>query len=257
MKRPFSCHFSEKCYNEIMNKLLKRAGSAWLIFIKNKLAGAVMMFISGFMMAIAGINGNGNDTKTLPAFIALFGFCFSLWSFYRVGYLKSNMDKESNREQKATERRAFYLQIGEAIVYLIIVFLGVYLFVNESFTNTVLDLMAGGFTILNGVFGILYIVKNRDNKTFWWKFRFFLTALEFIMGFYFIFASNSIDASGYLILGSTTTVAGIIEVINALRQNALKDAIKDSKDMIRAFKDEPSDRELEDQIEELSYDDED
>ena len=224
-----------------MNKLLKRAGSAWLIFIKNKLAGAVMMFISGLMMAIAGLNGNGNDTKTLPALIALAGAIFGYWSFYRLGYVKSTMDKLKDREEKTATRKVFWLQIIETVVYLIITSIGVYLYVNEGFTNTILDLMCGGFTILNGTFGIIWIMKNRDEKNFSWKFRIGLTVLEFCMGLYFIFASNSIDASGYLIMGSITTVAGVIEIIHAIKQNAIRDAIKDGKDMVKALTDESVD----------------
>ena len=221
-----------------MNKLLKRAGSAWLIFIKNKLAGAVMMFISGLMMAIAGFNGNGNDTKTLPALIALAGAIFGYWSFYRLGYVKSNMDKQEDREEKVAIRKMLWLQIIETAVYLIITSIGVYLYVNEGFTNTILDLMCGGFTILNGVFGVIWVLKNKDEKNFSWKFRVGLTVLEFGMGLYFIFASNTIDSTGYLFMGSITTVAGVIEVAHALKQHAFRDAIKDSKKMIRTLKDE-------------------
>ena len=220
-----------------MNKLLKRAGNAWLIFIKNKVAGAVMMFISGFMMALAGLNGNGNDTKTLPSVIALFGFIFALWSFFRMGYIKSNFDKEEAREKKAVLRRVFYLQIFESVIYLAITLLGVYLFVNESFTNKILDLMCGGFTILNGVFGAIYVYKHMDNKNFGWKFRVGLTIIEFGMGLYFIFASNSINSTGYLIMGSITTVAGIIEIAHAITRENIENTLKDSKDIVKAFKD--------------------
>ena len=240
-----------------MNELIRRVGSAWLIFIKNKLAGAVMMFISGLMMAIAGFNGGGNDTKTLPALIALAGAIFGYWSFYRLGYVKSNLDKIKSREEKAAMRRIFWLQIIETAAYLLITSVGVYLYINEGFTNTILDLMAGGFSILNGVFGVIWIVKNNSEHNFSWKFRIGLTVLEFGMGLYFIFASNSINGTGYLILGSITTIAGIIEVVHALKQHALRDAFNDSKKMIKALKDEPGDKELEAQIEELSYDDED
>ena len=246
-----------------MNKLIKRVGGAWLIFIKNKLAGAIMMFVSGLMMAIAGFNGNGNDTKTLPAVIALAGAIFGYWSFYRLGYVKSNMDKIKDREEKTAMKKVFWLQVIETVAYLIITSFGVYLYVNEGFTNTILDLMCGGFTILNGVFGIIWIVKNNLERNFSWKFRIGLTLLEFGMGLYFIFASNSITSTGYLIMGSITTIAGIIEVVHALRQHALRDAVSDSRKMIRALKDEPGDEELEEQIEELGegfeedYEDED
>ena len=221
-----------------MNKILKRGMGAWLIFIKNRLAGSVMMFISGLMMAIAGLNGNGNDTKTLPAIIVLAGTVLGFWGFYRIGYLKSNMDREKNREEKVTIRKTFYLQIVEALIYLVITSLGVYLYINEGFTNTVLDLMCGGFTIFNGVMGVVYIVKHSDNRNFGWKFRIGLTILEFAMGAYFIFASNTISSNGYLIMGSITTVAGVIEVAHAIAEHAIKDAIRDSKDIVKTLKDE-------------------
>ena len=227
------------CYNETMNKLLKRGVGAWLIFIKNRLAGAVMMFISGLMMAIAGFNGNGNDTKTLPGVIAIAGGIFTFWGVYRIGHLKSDMEEEKNRKEKDLKRKTFYLQIVETVIYFIITALGVYLLINESFTNTVLDLMCGGFTILNGVMGTIYVVKHRENKNFSWKFRIGLTVLEFGMGIYFILASNSIDASGYSIMGSITTVAGVIEVFHALKEHALRDAIKDSKNIVSALSGAP------------------
>jgi uncharacterized membrane protein HdeD (DUF308 family) len=221
-----------------MNKLLQRGVNAWLIFIKNKLAGAFMMFISGLMMAIAGFNGNGNDTKMLPSVIALVGFILSLWAFYRIGYIKSNFDKLKDREEKVIERKVLIFQIVEAVIYLLVTALGVFFFVNENFTNKVLDLMCGGFTILNGVFGCIYIYKNREKKNFGWKFRIGLTVLEFGMGIYFIIASNSINATGYAIMGSMTTIAGIIEVAHAITRQNIEDAVKDSKDIVKALKSE-------------------
>lgn len=221
-----------------MNKLLQRGVNAWLIFIKNKLAGAFMMFISGLMMAIAGFNGNGNDTKTLPSVIAFVGFVLSLWAFYRIGYIKSNYDKLKDREEKVIERKVMIFQIVEAVIYLLVVALGVFFFVNENFTNKVLDLMCGGFTILNGVFGCIFIYKNREKKNFGWKFRIGLTVLEFGMGIYFIFASNSINSTGYAIMGSMTTIAGIIEIAHAITRQNVEDAIQDSKDIVKALKSE-------------------
>ena len=197
-----------------------------------------MMFISGLMMAIAGFNGNGNDTKMLPSVIALVGFVLSLWAFYRIGYIKSNFDKLKDREEKVIERKVLIFQIIEAVIYLLITALGVFFFVNENFTNKVLDLMCGGFTILNGVFGCIYIYKNRERKNFGWKFRIGLTVLEFGMGIYFIIASNSINATGYAIMGSMTTIAGIIEVAHALTRQNIEDAVKDSKDIVKALKSE-------------------
>lgn len=221
-----------------MNKLLKRGVNAWLIFIKNKVAGAVMMFISGLMMAIAGFNGNGNDTKTLPSIIALFGFVFTLWAFYRIGYIKSNYDRIKDREEKVLERKVLITQIFEALLYLAIVAVGVFFFVNESFTNKVLDLMCGFFSILNGVFGCIYIYKKRENKNFGWKFRVGLTVVEFGMGIFFIFASDSINSVGYAIMGSITTVAGIIEIAHAITRENIENTVSDSKDIVRILKDE-------------------
>lgn len=195
-----------------------------------------MMFISGLMMAIAGFNGNGNDTKMLPSVIVLVGFILSLWAFYRIGYIKSNFDKLEDREEKIIERKVLIFQIVEAVIYLLVTALGVFFFVNENFTNKVLDLMCGGFTILNGVFGCIYIYKNRERKNFGWKFRTGLTVLEFGMGIYFIIASNSINATGYAIMGSMTTIAGIIEVAHAITRQNIEDAVKDSKDIVKALK---------------------
>lgn len=99
-----------------------------------------MMFISGLMMAIAGFNGNGNDTKMLPSVIVLVGFVLSLWAFYRIGYIKSNFDKLEDREEKIIERKVLIFQIVEAVIYLLVTALGAFFFVNENFTNKVLDL---------------------------------------------------------------------------------------------------------------------
>jgi len=222
-----------------MNKLLKRGINAWLIFIKNKVAGAVMMLVSGIMMFIAALNGKGNDTKTLPFFILLAGMIFAFWGFYRIGYIKSKYEDSETREEKQLEHHALFSQIGETSLYLIVVTLGVFLLMNESFTDKILNLMAGGFTILNGVFGVIYLIKHKDNKNFGWKFRVGLTLVEFIMGFFFIFASSSIDVGSYMILGSITTIAGIIEVAHAMTRENLENTVRDGKDMIKAFKDEP------------------
>jgi uncharacterized membrane protein HdeD (DUF308 family) len=220
-----------------MNKLLKKGVSAWLIFIKNKLAGAVMMFLSGLMMAIAGFNGNGNDTKSIPSMIILFGFVLSLWAFYRIGYIKSKYDTLEKREEKALERKVLIVQIFEAVLYVVVALVGAFFYANSSFTNKILDLMCGGFTILNGVFGCIYVYKNREKKNFGWKFRIGLTVLEFCMGIYFIFASDSIDASGYAIMGSITTVAGIIEIAHTITRKNIEDAVNDSKQIVKVLKD--------------------
>ena len=61
-----------------MNKLVKRGIKAYNIFLKNKMAASLMMFIPGVMMTIAAIQGNGNDTKTLPLMILIAGEVFTL-----------------------------------------------------------------------------------------------------------------------------------------------------------------------------------
>ena len=124
---------------------------------------------------------------------------------------------------------------------------------DEAFTDKVLNLMAGGFTILNGIFGVIYIYKHRENRTFGWKFRIFLTLLEFGMGIFFVAASDSIEVGSYMILGSITTVAGTIEVFHAITRKNLEDVVKDGKNMINAFKDKPNDEDGDGIIEKDEY----
>ncbi len=221
-----------------MNRLLKRGLNAYKIFLKNKLAMSIMMLVSGIMMFIAAMNGKGNDVKTLPILITIAGVVFSFWAFYRLGYIKSNIDKLDESRDKRIEKRGFYLQIVEASIYTIISGLGIFLLVDESFTNTVLDLMAGGFTTLNGVIGVINTVKGRNDIDFRWKFMLVLTVLELIMGPFFIFKSNTIDLNGYLLMGTLTTVAGLIEVISSLSMQTLRDTISDSKEIVKKLKED-------------------
>ena len=221
-----------------MNRLLKRGLNAYKIFLKNKLAMSIMMLVSGIMMYIAAMNGKGNDIKTLPILITIAGVVFSFWAFYRLGYIKSNIDKLDESRDKRIEKRGFYLQIVEASIYTIISGLGIFLLVNESFTNTVLDLMAGGFTTLNGVIGVINTVKGRNDIDFRWKFMLVLTVLELILGPFFIFKSNTIDLNGYLLMGTLTTVAGLIEVISSLSMQTLRDTISDSKEIVKKLKED-------------------
>ncbi len=221
-----------------MNRLLKRGLNAYKIFLKNKLVMSIMMLVSGIMMFIAAMNGKGNDVKTLPILITIAGVVFSFWAFYRLGYIKSNIDKLDESRDKRIEKRGFYLQIVEASIYTIISGLGIFLLVNESFTNTVLDLMAGGFTTLNGVIGVINTVKGRNDIDFRWKFMLVLTILELILGPFFIFKSNTIDLNGYLLMGTLTTVAGLIEVISSLSMQTLRDTISDSKEIVKKLKED-------------------
>lgn len=226
-----------------MNKLLKKSFNAWLIFIKNKVAGAAMMFVSGLMMLIAALNGKGNDTKTLPLLILIAGAAFTFWGFYKIGYLKSDYDKEKNRSEKQNLRNTLIVQVLETLLYFIVAALGVFLLRNENFTDKVLNLIAGGFSILNGIFGVIYIFHHLDNKNFGWKFRIGLTLLEFGMGAFFIINSDSIEVTNYMVLGAITTIAGVIEIFHSITRENLENTIKDGKDMIKAFTDKDADSE--------------
>ncbi len=222
-----------------MNKLVKRGFSAYKIFLKNKIASSIMMLMAGVMMFIAALNGKGNDTKSLPMLITSIGAILTFWGVYRIGYVKAVFDKmdKTNREEKTAGQKVLISQIGETLLYILVLGLGIFLLTNENFTNKVLNLMAGGFTTLNGVLGAISAYKNRDNKDFRWKFMIVLTVIELILGPYFIFASDSIDINGYIIMGVLTTVAGTIEVISALTKDNLKGTIKDGKDIVRIIKD--------------------
>ncbi len=222
-----------------MNKMVKRGFSAYKIFLKNRIASSIMMLYSGIMMFIAALNGKGNDTKSLPLMIAIGGIVLSIWAFYRLGYAKSQYDNidKSKRQEKAAERKTLLFQILESSAYLLVAALGIFLLVNESFTNTVLDLMAGFFTCLNGVFGAINIYKGRKEKDFVWKLTIVLTTLELVIGPIFLFASNSINITGYIIMGCLTMVAGTVEVIKALTKENIKATIADSKEIVHLIKD--------------------
>lgn len=219
-----------------MNKLVKRGISVYKIFLKNKIAMSLMMLFSGIMMFIAAINGHGNDTKTMPLMITLAGAGFAFWSLYRLGSIKSDYEKITDRQEKVLQKRAIYLQIGEAAVYVIIAIVGIFLLINESFTDKVLNLMAGGFTTLNGVLGAIKVFKGRELKNFRWKFTLVLTIIELILGPIFIFAPT-IDINGYIVMGALTSIAGTIEVISAFTMDNIKNTIKDGKDIARIVKD--------------------
>ena len=219
-----------------MNKLVKRGISVYKIFLKNKIAMSLMKLVSGIMMFIAAINGHGNDTKTMPLMITLAGAGFAFWSLYRLGCIKSDYEKITDRQEKVLQKRAIYLQIGEAAVYIIIAIVGIFLLINESFTDKVLNLMAGGFTTLNGVLGAIKVFKGRELKNFRWKFTLVLTIIELILGPIFIFAPT-IDINGYIVMGALTSIAGTIEVISAFTMDNIKNTIKDGKDIARIVKD--------------------
>lgn len=222
-----------------MNELVKRGFSAYKIFLKNKVASSIMMLFSGFMMFVAAINDHGNDTKSLPMLITGAGIVLTLWSAYRLGYVKCNLDHigKENRAGRKAEHKAIFFQVLEALLYVAVAAIGVFLLSNEGFTNKALDLMAGFFTSLNGVLGVINLYKNRDNKDFRWKFMLVLTALELILGPYFIFASGSINIPGYIIMGVLTTFAGLVEVISAFTHENIRSTIQDGKKIVNIIKD--------------------
>lgn len=222
-----------------MNKVVKRGFSVWKIFLKNKLAGSFMMLFSGVMMFYAALNGKGNDTKTLPIAITVVGAVLTLFGAYRIGYVKANFDKidKTNREEKDMNKKALLMQIAETLAYLIVVGLGVFLLTNEGFMNKVLNLMAGGFTTLNGVLNVIKLYKNREKKDSNWRLIFVLMVLELIIGLYFIFASDSIGIEWYIIMGALTTAAGIIEVVSAMTRDNLRCTVDDGKEIVRIIKD--------------------
>jgi uncharacterized membrane protein HdeD (DUF308 family) len=201
-----------------------------------------MMLMGGVMMAIGAFNGRGNDTKTMPFAIFGAGAIFLCWAFYKLGYMRAAMEKVK-REERGEARKAFFLQIGEAALYLAIAGLGLFLLLNEGFMNRILNLMTGGFSILNGVFGVMFVVKHRDSHTaFWWRFRLGLTILEFVLGAFFIFASDSINTVGFAIMGIITTIAGCIEVFSAMTREELEKTMKDGKEIVKTLKEVKEDK---------------
>ena len=234
-----------------MNKLVKRGLKAYNIFLKNKLAASLMMFIPGLMMTFAAIQGNGNDTKTLPLMILLAGAVFSFWGFFRLGYSKCVIDRPIQADDRGGWRRDFFLLMLETVLYLIIAALGVFLLMNESLTNRILNLMAGGFTTFNGIMGAIRAFKGRENKDFRWKFMAVLTVFELGWGIFFLINSENIGIGSYLIMGIITSVAGLIEVISCLNAKTLKDTIEDGKEIVKTMKaEEEKTEELPEEIDE-------
>lgn len=219
-----------------MNKLVKRGLKAYNIFLKNKIAASLMMFIPGLMMTIAALNGNGNDLKSLPLMILIAGELFSFWSLWRLGYIKANLDKMEDEDERKAAWKIFLLQCGEAAIYLLIAALGVYLLINEDLTNRILNLMAGFFTTLNGVLGAIKVVKGRNNKNFAWKFKLFLTLFELGFGIYFLIAHADIGIKSYFVMGMITTIAGAIEVASCFNAETLKDTLEDGKEIVDTMK---------------------
>ena len=222
-----------------MNKFVKRGLSAYKILLKNKLAMALMRWFSGVMMFIAALNGRGNDTVSLPLIITLGGLVFSFWAFYRLGYIKSNYDKikDDFKQENTIIKKAFVLQIGEALIYTAITLVGVFLLKNEDFTNKVLNLIAGGFTAMNGILNIIRVYKGRETKNARWFIMLILMLVELVVGPYFIIAFRTIGINDYLVMGILTTLAGIYETISVFSRETIKNTIQDGKDIVQIMKD--------------------
>ena len=234
-----------------MNELVKRGFGVYKIFLKNKIASSVMMLFSGFMMFVAALNGYGNDTKSLPILITSIGVVLTLWSAFKLGYLKANLDRiaKENQVERKAEMRVILLHIAESLIYIAVAGMGVFLLSNEGFTNKALNLMTGGFTTLNGVLGVINAVKKRDAIDFRYKLLLVLTVIELIIGPFFIFASDSIDTIWYVVMGAVTTVAGVIEVISAMNHDNIESTIDDGKKIIQIIKNEGDNTPMSDNVE--------
>lgn len=233
---PSLCSGVFLCYNLSMSKLLKRGFSIYKIFLKNKIAMSIMMLVSGIMMFIAALQGKGNDTLAMPLGITSVGALITFWSFYRVGYIKSDMDKIENNNERALQKMAFFTQIGETLIYLVVAAVGVYLLLNQSLVNRVLNLMAGGFTTLNGVIGVVKIIRRYKQRDVRFWFKLVLTVVELVLGPYFLICCDTVEGGWYLAMGALTMVAGTIEVIAALTPESIRNTMQDGKDIVRILK---------------------
>ncbi len=211
--------------------------------MKNKLVASMMMLVSGVMMAIGALNGRGNDTKTIPILITSAGVMFSIWAFYRVGYIKANYDKLDDETQKSIEKRVLILQAIEALAYIIVTVAGIYLLLNESLMNLILNLVVGIFTTFNGIMGVISLCKRLKNRNYRWIVRLILTIFELIAGPYFIIMASSVDISGLLVMGILTAVAGIIEVVSVYSKEYLIETVKDGKSAVSTLKTGKADKE--------------
>lgn len=222
-----------------MNKLVKRGFSAYMVFLKDKLAMALMMFIPGVMMFLGALNGKGNDTVAMPLGITAAGSVFTFWACYQVGRIKTELDHLGERDDRRPMQKALILQILEGMLYLVVMVAGILLLINQGFVNKFLNLMSGGFTTLNGVLGAIKLFKRRDNKNYRWYFRLVLTLVELTVGPYYFFASDSISSGWFMTMAILTMVAGAVEVVSALTPENIRSSIKDGKDIVRILKDQP------------------
>ncbi|MBQ3441443.1 DUF308 domain-containing protein [Candidatus Saccharibacteria bacterium] len=219
-----------------MSKLLKRGLSVYKIFLKNKIAMSVMMLVSGLMMFVAALQGKGNNTLAMPLGITIAGALITFWSFYRVGYIKANLDKIKDENERAGAKMLLLMQIGETLIYLIVAAVGVYLLLNQSLVNRVLNLMAGGFTTLNGITGVINVVKRWRERDFRWWLKLVLTIVELVLGPYFLICCDTVEGGWFVAMGALTIVAGTIEVITALTPESIRSTMQDGKDIVRILK---------------------
>ena len=219
-----------------MSKLLKRGLSVYKIFLKNKIAMSVMMLVSGLMMFVAALQGKGNNTLAMPLGITIAGSLITFWSFYRVGYIKANFDKIKDENERAGAKMLLLMQIGETLIYLIVAAVGVYLLLNQSLVNRVLNLMAGGFTTLNGITGVINVVKRWRERDFRWWLKLVLTIVELVLGPYFLICCDTVEGGWFVSMGALTIVAGTIEVITALTPESIRSTMQDGKDIVRILK---------------------
>lgn len=221
-----------------MSKLLKRGIGIYKIFLKNKIAMSLMMLFSGIMMFIAALQGKGNDTFMMPLGITVGGAAVTFWSFYKIGYIKSELDKIEDKNERSLHKMALFAQVAETLIYLVVAAVGIYLLLNQNLMNRVLNLMAGGFTTLNGVIGVVNVVKRCRNRNPAWWLRLLLTAVELFLGPYFLASCDTVEGGWFVAMGALTIVAGTIEVIRALSPESLRNTVQDGKDIVRILKEE-------------------
>ncbi len=188
-------------------------------------------------MFIAAIQGKGNDTFMMPLGITVAGVVFSALSFYKIGRIKSDLDRTRDENERSTYKIALFTQGAETLLYLVVAGLGIFLLINQSFMNKILNLMAGGFTTLNGVLGTINLYKRREQRNVRFWLRLVLTVVELVLGLCFVFMSDGIEIGWYVAMGALTIVAGTLEVISALTPETIRGTVQDGKDIVKILKD--------------------
>ena len=65
-----------------------------------------------------------------------------------------------------------------------------------------------------------------------------LTIIEFGLGAYFIFMSDTINNVGLGVMGVITTIAGLIEVGSSLRKEVIQKTVQDGRDIVKILKED-------------------